>query len=89
MNNGYYLLNNVLNNFFNDSYIFHNNYAKRKSIEKKIDALKNNAITMTPEEFLSLRNTRFGVNGKKVASQYNFEGVYILYNKSKNMHYVG
>lgn len=44
---------------------------------------------MTPGDFFRFRNTRAGGHGRKVASIYNFPGVYVLYNKTKNMYYVG
>lgn len=62
---------------------------RRIAISKKVDALKNNSMKMRPEEFFKLRNMKVGGHGRKVASQYNFTGVYVLYNQSKNMYYVG
>lgn len=57
--------------------------------EAKIDKLKDNSLSLSTEEFFNLRNTKIGSNGEKVASIYNFAGVYVLYNKSKNMYYGG
>ena len=45
---------------------------------------------MTPEEFMKMRSASFGGRGRRsYALTRNFAGVYILYNKSKNMYYVG
>lgn len=62
----------------------------KRKIDKQIDDLANNVSEMTPEEFIKMRNTSFGGRGRPShALTRNFTGVYILYNKSKNMHYVG
>lgn len=63
---------------------------KKQEIDDKIEGLANNTIEMTPEEFMEMRNTSFGGRGRKsYALTQNFAGVYILYNKSKDMYYVG
>lgn len=63
---------------------------KKKEIREKIDLLASNAIEMNPNEFFKIRNKSFGGQGSpKYARQYNFEGVYILYNETKKMYYVG
>ena len=63
---------------------------EKRKINKQIDDLANSAIEMTPEEFMKMRNTSFGGRGRPShALTRNFAGVYILYNKSKNMYYVG
>ena len=63
---------------------------KKRKINKKIKELANNTLEMTPEEFKKMRNTSFGGRGRKLhALTQNFSGVYILYNKTKNMYYVG
>lgn len=60
------------------------------NIKKKIKELADNAIEVTPEEFFKIRNSSYGGRGKKhISSQYDFAGVYILYNHTKNMYYVG
>ncbi len=62
----------------------------RKKIRMQIEGLANNTLEMTPEEFLTMRNSKYGKNGHaKYALSLNFAGVYILYNKTKNMYYVG
>ena len=63
---------------------------KKQEIDDKIEGLANNTIEMTPEEFMEMRNTSFGGRGRKsYALTQNFAGVYILYNKTKDMYYVG
>ena len=63
---------------------------KEAEIREKITALSNNALEMTPEEFFEMRSFSFGGRGRpQVSQKYNFAGVYILFNKTKNMYYVG
>lgn len=64
--------------------------AQKQKIDKQIDDLANNVSEMTPEEFMKMRKASFGGRGRpSYALTRNFAGVYILYNKSKNMYYVG
>lgn len=59
-------------------------------IKNKIKKLADNALEVTPEEFFKIRNSSNGGRGKKhVSTRYDFAGVYILYNHTKNMYYVG
>ena len=70
------------------SVIYH--FALKKLIEKQIKDLASNALEMTPIEFLNMRNKSFGGRGRpKYSNQFNFPGVYILYNDTKDMYYVG
>ena len=63
---------------------------QKLQINKQIDDLANNVSEITPEEFMKMRNTSFGGRGRPShALTRNFAGVYILYNNSKNMYYVG
>ncbi len=65
-------------------------YKKKAKIEEQIEQLANNTLEMTPKEFLKMRKTSFGGQGRPLyALQFNFEGVYILFNKTKGKHYVG
>ena len=60
------------------------------NIKKKIKGLADNALEITPQEFFKIRNASNGGRGKKhISAQYDFAGVYILYNHTKNMYYVG
>ncbi len=65
-------------------------FFKRRKINKQIKALADGTAEMTPAEFFQMRNFSMGGRGKpKYALNQSFSGVYILYNKSKNMYYVG
>lgn len=58
-----------------------------KRIEEITNRIANNEMEMTPYQFFSLREKR--MNGKMLMNNYNFAGIYILCNKTKNKHYVG
>jgi GIY-YIG catalytic domain len=63
---------------------------QKKKIRSQITMLANNTLEMTPEEFFKMRNKSFGGKGKpQYSANYNFAGVYILLNKTKNLYYVG
>lgn len=63
---------------------------KKKKIRSQIRDLANNATEITPEEFFKIRNKSFGGRGNPLYSNnYNFTGVYILHNKTKDLYYVG
>lgn len=63
---------------------------QRKKIREQIFELANNTLELTPKEFFEMRNKSFGGRGRALyANNYNFAGVYILYNKSKDLYYVG
>lgn len=63
---------------------------KKENINKQIDELANNVSEITPEEFMKMRKYSFGGRGRpSYALTKNFAGVYILFNESKNMYYVG
>lgn len=69
--------------------IVHKNKQKAK-IREQIQGLANNTLEMTVEEFFEMRKKSFGGRGcPSYALTQNFMGVYILYNKTKNMYYVG
>ena len=59
-------------------------------ISDKISQLKNNSLQMTPDQFFRMRNASNGGRGKKhISTNKDFPGVYILYNNTRNMYYVG
>lgn len=60
---------------------------RRSRISSQVLNLANNAIEMTPEQFMRMRNMTIG--RKKYALTMNYPGVYILHNKTKNLYYVG
>lgn len=58
--------------------------------KKKVRRLAKRAIEMTPEEFLAIRQERLKRGRHSgIDMLCNFAGVYILYNKTKKMYYVG
>ena len=60
------------------------------NIKKKIKGLASNALEITPEEFFKIRKSSNGGRGRKyISTKYDFSGVYIIYNHTKNMYYVG
>ena len=70
--------------------VFIDTHLKKKKINEKIDSLTSCGFELTVEEFFQLRNFSFGGRGSpKYALTKNCPGVYILYNKTKNMYYVG
>ncbi len=56
-------------------------------VKKKIYRLANNALQVTPQEFMRIRTAKDG--RRYVSNGYEFPGVYILLNRTKNMSYVG
>lgn len=63
---------------------------RRIKRKKLLNALANNALEMTPEEFKTLRSNAFvGKERKYYQLAQDFPAVYILFNKTKKMHYVG
>lgn len=63
---------------------------KKRKIRNKIRELANNTTEITPKEFFKIRNKSFGGKGNPLYSNnYNFTGVYILHNQSKDLYYVG
>lgn len=71
-------------------YDSHKQKKKREQIREQIKGLANNTLELTPEQFFEMRNYRCGGQGRPYYSlNYNFAGVYILFNKSKNKYYVG
>ena len=65
-------------------------FVQMKRIEEQIEGLASNTLEMTPDEFFEMRNKSFGGRGRpKYSNQFNFPGVYILYNYSKDMYYIG
>ena len=58
---------------------------KSRKIKRQILKLANNSIEMTPKSFMELRKNAM----KKKDHKCNYSGVYIIYNKSKDMYYIG
>ena len=63
---------------------------RRIKRKKMLNELANGALEMSPEEFKALRSSSFlGREKKHYPLSQDFAGVYILFNKTKNMYYVG
>lgn len=62
-------------------------FSQIKKTKEKIKGLADNTLEITPEEFFAIKKEKIGK--KSIANQYDFAGVYILYNNTKNMYYVG
>ncbi|MFD2829960.1 GIY-YIG nuclease family protein [Corticicoccus populi] len=71
-----------------------NEYQKTKEynrmIRDKVERLTVNAVEISPEEFLEIRKMNQRGRGELLYSKnYNFSGIYILHNKSKDLYYIG
>ena len=62
---------------------------KGQRLRRKVKALASDAAEITPERFFKLRSMSDGKSRRFLSSKYNFAGVYILFNKTRNMYYVG
>jgi len=70
--------------------LFHYKNKYIREINQKITKLSNNEIELSVSDFLRMRNQTFGGQGSpQYVKDKQFPGVYILFNKSKNMYYVG
>lgn len=69
-----------------DSVLYKYNYYLHVKHQKYLDGVLNSSKELTPYEFTNLRH-ELQQNGSY--SFNNYPGVYILFNKSKNMYYVG
>lgn len=62
----------------------------KDKIKKQIKLLASNNLEITTEEFFAIKKKSFGGKGSpSFAKTQNFAGVYILYNATKNIYYVG
>ncbi len=62
---------------------------KHLKLKKQLRDLLNSQIELSPEAFFKMRNQK-NLNKKGyVSSSYQIKGVYVLYNATKNMYYVG
>lgn len=62
--------------------------ARQQKINRKVKSLSRTKVELTPQEFMKLRAQTFGASRRR-HDKLNFEGVYILFNSTKNMYYVG
>ena len=59
----------------------------KNRVKRKIRRLKRKSRTLTPEEFFAVRGKI--ISDKKASAKYNFRGVYVIYNRTREMYYVG
>ena len=71
--------------------LFHYKNKYIREINQNINKLSNNQIELSVSDFLRMRNQTFVSKGglRHYVKDKQFPGVYILYNKTKNMYYVG
>lgn len=70
--------------------LFHYKNKYIREINQNINKLSNNEIELSVSDFLRMRNQTFGGQGSpQYVKDKQFPGVYILFNKTKNMYYVG
>jgi hypothetical protein len=63
---------------------------QEKRRRTKIEGLQNGTLEMFPQEFMTMRkNILVGRGRRNYASKYNFPGVYILHNVTKDKYYIG
>ncbi len=62
---------------------------KNAKIKRKVNNLSKTKVEMSPSEFIALRAQTFGGRGSRLHDKLNFEGVYVLFNRTKNKYYVG
>lgn len=60
-----------------------------RSVKRRVRALARNAVEMSPEAFFRLRNKTQNGSRRHISKKYDYEGVYILYNKTRRKYYVG
>ncbi|MBQ3275685.1 MAG: GIY-YIG nuclease family protein [Oscillospiraceae bacterium] len=61
----------------------------RRDVKHRVRELSRNAVEMSPEAFFRLRSESEDGGRAYTSARYDYAGVYILYNKTKNMYYVG
>ena len=75
------------------AYAIHSSWVIKKEkedIRQKIYYLSQNSLELSPDEFMEIRNKKFGDRGGALyTNKFNFPGVYILHNKTKDLYYVG
>ncbi len=58
-------------------------------IRRRIRRLSSRSMEITPAAFFRLRAEKRGEGGELLMKRMDFAGVYILYNQTRNMYYVG
>jgi len=65
-------------------------YLETRKRKERIRELSAGAVEVSPNEFFSLRKSKdFGQSRVTVNQELNFPGVYVIFNATKNMHYIG
>ena len=63
---------------------------QEKRMRSKIEGLQNGTLEMFPQEFMTMRKDFLVGRGRRSYSlKYNFSGVYILHNVTKDKYYIG
>jgi len=63
---------------------------EKRMRSKKIEGLQNGTLEMFPQEFMTMRKDFLVGRGRRSYSlKYNFPGVYILHNVTKDKYYIG
>lgn len=63
---------------------------RKRRLKRDIRKLTSHVSEMTPQTFFHMRNSSSGGRGRRhISSNYEFPGIYILFNHTKNMYYVG
>lgn len=63
---------------------------QEKRMRSKIEGLQNGTLEMFPQEFMTMRKDFLVGRGRRSYSlKYNFPGVYILHNVTKDKYYIG
>ncbi|MBO5908075.1 MAG: GIY-YIG nuclease family protein [Clostridia bacterium] len=58
----------------------------RRDPKRRVMYLSRDSVELSPDRFFELRE---GIRQKQSGEKKRFEGIYILYNKTKNLYYVG
>ena len=68
----------------------HQQFLRRKQLHQDLHRLSNTVSEMSIKTFLHLRNAHQGGQGRKhISSNYDFPGIYIIHNLTKDKYYVG
>lgn len=59
--------------------------ANKEAVRTELDTLRINAIDFSPQELLLLKD----INEREKLNVENFRGIYIIFNRNLNLHYVG
>lgn len=63
-------------------------FIRSRGVKQRVRALARNAAEMSPEEFFRVYR-RSRDKKRYISRRYDYPGVYILYNRTRNIYYVG